>query len=247
MEAIRLNKFLVDAGVCSRREADRAIEAGRVMVNDQQAVLGLKVLPTDTVKFDRKVVGKTSRKRVYIAYHKPVGIICSSDPNAKDNIIDAVAYPERVFHIGRLDVASSGLILLTNDGDIVNKILRAEGKHEKEYIVKTQELVDDAFLKGMREGVDIGDERKTLPAKVAKMGPSMFAITLVEGRNRQIRRMCESLRHTVVGLKRIRVMHVKLDDIPPGKWRMLTPQEEAVLLKTVGRDSGAPLIRPTRK
>lgn len=237
MEPVRLNKFLVDAGVCSRREADRAIEEGRVTVNNQKAVLGQKVVPTDTVKVDRKVVGKKRSKRVYIAYHKPVGIICSSDPNAKDNIIDAVAYPERVFHIGRLDVASSGLILLTNDGDIVNKILRAEGKHDKEYIVKTQEPVDDAFLKGMREGVDIGDERKTLPAKVAKMGPNMFSITLVEGRNRQIRRMCEALRHTVVGLKRIRVMHIKLDDIPPGKWRLLTEKEEEVLLKTLRHTS----------
>lgn len=237
MEPVRLNKFLVDAGVCSRREADRAIEEGRVTVNNQKAVLGLKVLPTDTVKFDRKVVGKKRSKRVYIAYHKPVGIICSSDPNAKDNIIDAVAYPERVFHIGRLDVASSGLILLTNDGDIVNKILRAEGKHEKEYIVKTQEEVDDTFLKGMREGVDIGDERRTLSAKVAKMGSNIFSITLVEGRNRQIRRMCEALRHTVIGLKRIRVMHIKLDDIPPGKWRLLTEKEQELLLKTLRHTS----------
>ncbi|MBI1908403.1 pseudouridine synthase [Candidatus Uhrbacteria bacterium] len=232
MDPIRLNKFLVDAGVCSRREADRAIQDGRVTVNGQRAVLGQKVHATDTVKVDRKIVGKKHGKRVYIAFHKPVGIICTSDPKAKDNIIDAVGYPERVFHIGRLDVASSGLILLTNDGDIVNKILRAEGKHEKEYIVKTQEQIDDAFLKAMRMGVDIGDERNTMPAKVAKMGPQMFSITLVEGRNRQIRRMCEALKRTVVGLKRIRIMHIKLDDIPPGKWRLLTPAEEKTLLAT---------------
>lgn len=232
MEETRLNKFLVDAGVCSRREGDRAITEGRVTVNGAPAVLGVKVTDADTVAFDGKVVGKTKNKRVYIAYHKPVGVICTSDPNAKDNIIDAVGYPERIFHIGRLDVASSGLILLTNDGDIVNKILRAEGRHQKEYIVKVQEAVTDEFITAMREGVVI-DGRKTLPAKAAKMGPNMFAVTLVEGRNRQIRKMCEALHRTIIALKRIRVMNIKLDDIPPGKWRLLTPAEETTLLETL--------------
>lgn len=229
MEPIRLNKFLVDTGVCSRREGDRAILAGRVTVNGAPAVLGVKVTDADTVTFDGKVVGTTRNKRVYIAYHKPIGIICTSDPNAKDNIIDTIGYPERIFHIGRLDVASSGLILLTNDGAVVNKILRAEGRHQKEYIVKVQEDVTEEFIKAMRDGVVI-DGRKTLPAKAVKMGPNMFAVTLVEGRNRQIRKMCEALKKTITALKRIRVMNIKLDDIPPGKWRLLTDKEIEILL-----------------
>lgn len=234
MIPIRLNKFLVDAGVCSRREADRWIAAGRVTVNGAPAVLGVKVADGDVVAVDGKVVAREAKQHVYIAYHKPVGIICTSDPNAKDNIIDAVAYPERIFHIGRLDVASSGLILLTNDGDIVNRILRAEGKHEKEYIVTVNADVTDECLTALRTGVEL-DGRTTLPAKVKKMGPAMFSITIVEGRNRQIRRMCEALGYAVVSLKRIRVMHILLDDIPPGKWRYLTPSEELKLLASLGR------------
>lgn len=225
MEPMRLNKFLVDAGICSRREADRLIEAGKITVNGQPAVLGVKVTDADAIRVEGKAVKKSDDKRVYIAYHKPVGIICTSDPNAQDNIIDAIGYPERIFHIGRLDVASSGLILLTNDGDVVNAILRSEGEHEKEYIVKVDKDVRDADLEKFAHGVDIGDNRDTLPAKVAKMGPQMFSITLIEGRNRQIRRMCEALGYGVVALKRIRVMHVLLDDIPPGKWRYLTAEE----------------------
>lgn len=234
MDSVRLNKFLVDAGVCSRREADRWITAGRVTVNGAPAVLGVKVTAADKVAVDGEPVKKTNERRVYIAYHKPIGIICTSDPNAKDTIIDAISYPERIFHIGRLDVASSGLILLTNDGDIVNRILRAEGKHDKEYIVTVDADVTPEFLQDMQDGVML-DERKTLPAKVMKMGPSMFSITLVEGRNRQIRRMCEELGFNVVSLKRIRVMHILLDDLPPGKWRYLTPQEEKTLLASLGR------------
>lgn len=234
MTPVRLNKFLVDAGVCSRREADRWITAGRITVNGAPAVLGVKVTDADDVRVDGDAIKKEDKKHVYIAYHKPVGIICTSDPNAKDNIIDAVAYPERVFHIGRLDVASSGLILLTNDGDVVNRILRAAGKHEKEYIVTVDEDVTDEFLESLRTGVEL-DGRPTLPAKVKKMGPAMFSIILVEGRNRQIRRMCEALGYAVVSLKRIRVMHIRLDDIPPGKWRFLTPSEELKLLASLGR------------
>lgn len=233
MDPIRLNKFLVEAGVCSRREADRLIQAGKITVNGTPAVLGVKVTDADAIAVEGKPIKKSDEKRVYIAYHKPIGIICTSDPNAQDNIIDAVGYPERIFHIGRLDVASSGLILLTNDGDVVNAILRSEGRHEKEYIVKVDKELRDTDLEKMANGLDIGDNRDTLPAKVAKMGPQMFSITLVEGRNRQIRRMCEALRYDVVALKRIRVMHIVLDDLPPGKWRYLTDEEERVLLKTL--------------
>ncbi len=233
MEPIRLNKFLVDAGTCSRREADRLIAAGKITVNGVPAVLGVKVTDTDVIIVDGKRVEKGSEKRVYLAYHKPVGIICTSDPNAQDNIIDAVGYPERIFHIGRLDVASSGLILLTNDGDVVNAILRSEGKHEKEYIVKVDRDLRDDDLEKMATGVDIGDNRDTLPAKIAKMGARMLSMTLIEGRNRQVRRMCEALGYVVIALKRIRVMHIMLDDLPPGKWRYLTDEETNVLLKTL--------------
>ena len=141
MELVRLNKYLVDAGICSRREADRLMEAGKITVNGSKAILGTKVDGTEKITVKGKLVSRVAKKHVYLAYHKPVGIICTSDPKAKDNIINAVKYPERIFHIGRLDVASSGLILLTNDGDIVNKILRAEGKHDKEYVVTIDRAV----------------------------------------------------------------------------------------------------------
>lgn len=231
MEPVRLNKYLVDAGVCSRREADRLMEEGRITVNGRRAILGQKVTGNEKIFVDRKAVNKPENvERVYLAYHKPVGVICTSDPKAKDNIIEAVNYPNgRIFHIGRLDVASSGLILLTNDGDIVNAILRAEGHHEKEYIVKVDKDITDEMVTALRNGVHIGDERKTLPAKIMKMGPRMFSITIVEGRNRQIRRMCEAVGLDVESLKRIRVMGIKLDDIPPGKWRFLTEQETTSL------------------
>ncbi len=232
MEPTRLNKYLVEQGVCSRRAADRAITEGRVLVDGRQPELGVKVTGEEAITFDGVIVGQNKSKRIYLAYHKPVGIICTSDPLSKDNIIETINYPERIFHIGRLDVASSGLILLTNDGGIVNKILRAEGKNQKEYIVKIQEPVTDDFITALRDGVLI-DGYKTLPCKAVKMGPVMFAITLVEGRNRQIRKMCEALHRTVISLKRIRVMNIKLDDIPPGKWRLLTPEEETTLLTTL--------------
>ncbi len=233
MEPIRLNKYLVDAGVCSRRAADKLIIEGKITIDGVPAVLGVKVTGTEKIVVDGKPVIVGEKHRVIIAYHKPVGIICTSDPNAQDNIVEAVGYPERIFHIGRLDVASSGLILLTNDGEIVNKILRAEGNHQKEYIVKVDVDVTEEKLVLLRNGVDIGDHHKTLPAKVIKMGPKMFAVTIIEGRNRQIRRMCEAAGLIVVGLKRIRVINIMLDNIPPGKWRHLTPAEEKKLLASL--------------
>lgn len=233
MEPIRLNKYLVDAGVCSRREADRLITLGKVLVNGARAALGQKVDGSEKIVVKGKLVEKPSSKRVYIAYHKPIGVICTSDPKAKDNIIDAVKYPERIFHIGRLDVASSGLILLTNDGDVVNKILRAEGKHDKEYVVTIDRSVSPEFVQILSAGVEI-DGRKTLPAKVTKLGDTSFAITLVEGRNRQIRRMCEAMHVNVKRLERIRVMNIHLGDLPVGTWRHLTPTEEAQLMRMLG-------------
>ena len=233
MELTRLNKYLVDAGICSRREADRLMVAGKIAVNGVKAVLGQKVDGTETITVQGKRVAQPSTKRVYLAYHKPVGIICTSDPKAQDNIIEAVDFPERVFHIGRLDVASSGLILLTNDGDIVNKILRAEGKHEKEYVVTIDRAVTDDFVNSMATGVEIMG-RKTYPAKVERLGDMSFAITLVEGKNRQIRRMCEAMHVNVKKLERIRVMNIELGGLPTGKWRHLTPGEEKELLAMLG-------------
>lgn len=224
MDPIRLNKFLVDRGVCSRREADRLITAGVITVNHKKAILGQKIIGTEAIAIHGKSISTKPKKRVYIAYHKPVGIICTSDPKAQDNIIAAVNYPERLFNIGRLDVASSGLILLTNDGSIVNGILRASQHHEKEYIVRVDKSLTSNFLKKMAEGVML-DGRKTLPARIARMGETMFSITLTEGRNRQIRRMCETLGYQSKTLKRIRIMHITVDDLPPGKWRPLTTRE----------------------
>ncbi|MEK9155615.1 MAG: pseudouridine synthase [Patescibacteria group bacterium] len=234
MEPIRLNKYLVDAGVCSRREADRLITLGKILINGGRAELGQKVDGSEKIVVAGKLVGKPPEKHVYLAFHKPVGIICTSDPKAKDNIVQAVKYPERIFHIGRLDVASSGLILLTNDGDVVNKILRAEGKHEKEYVVTIDRTVTPQFVHTMATGVEIMG-RKTLPAKVSKLGDTSFAVTLIEGRNRQIRRMCEAMHVNVKRLERIRVMNIELADLPVGKWRHLTPSEETQLLKMLGK------------
>jgi 23S rRNA pseudouridine2604 synthase len=231
--AVRLNKFLVDQGVCSRREADRLIGAGQVLVNGAKATLGQKVEGDEAITVQGRAVRTAERPRVYLAYHKPVGIICTSDPKAHDNIIEAIGYPERIFHIGRLDVASSGLIFLTNDGDVVNAILRAEEKHEKEYVVEVDKPVTEAFLRGVQHGVDIGDERPTLPAQIEQEGPRTFRIILIEGRNRQIRRMCDAFGYTVKALQRVRIMHMTLAGLQPGEWRHFTAEELKELLHQV--------------
>lgn len=229
--SLRLNKHLVDIGVCSRREADRLMAEGRILINGVPASVGMKIEGDERITLDGHDV-RAVTKKVYIAYHKPIGVICTSDPHANDNIIDAIGYPERLFHIGRLDVASSGLILLTNDGDIVNRILRAEKKHEKEYIVTVDRRLSHEALLHMRSGMFIeGDDRKTLPAHVEPLSEDTFAITLIEGRNRQIRRMCEAEGYDVRLLRRIRIMHIYLDTLPVGHWRHLTEQEERELLR----------------
>lgn len=228
--SLRLNKHLVDIGVCSRREADRLMAEGRISVDGNIVGVGTKIEGHETITVDGKPV-QAATKKVYIAYHKPVGIICTSDPHATDNIIDAIGYPERLFHIGRLDVASSGLILLTNDGDIVNRILRAEKKHEKEYLVRVHKKLKASALEHMRSGMFIkGDDRKTLPARVEQVNDDTFLITLIEGRNRQIRRMCEAEGYEVLQLRRERIMHLTLDKLPVGHWRHLSTSEERELL-----------------
>lgn len=232
MESVRINKYLADRGVCSRREADKLVAAGQVKVNGVVAVMGQKVTGAEVILVNGKTIETNKPTRVYIAYNKPVGVISSTDPKAKDNIVDAVGYPERIFNIGRLDVASSGLILMTNDGDIVNKILRAEGRHEKEYIVTVDRKITPDFLNNMRKGVLIDDE-KTLPARLEQISEYTFSITIVEGRNRQIRKMCEALGFTVQSLKRIRIMHIELGGLKTGEWRHLTPGEETELMAAI--------------
>ncbi len=229
---MRLNKYLGESGQWSRRVGDELIEAGRVTINGKRAKLGDQVNPGDQVKVDGELVG-TARKLerpVYIALNKPVGITCTTERHVEGNIVDFVDHPERIFPIGRLDKDSEGLILLTNDGDIVNEVLRAEHAHEKQYVVGVHRAIDDAFVEHMSAGVKLpGDGATTKRCKVRKLGPKLFEIILTQGLNRQIRRMCDALGYEVVALKRVRIMHVLLGNLAPGRWRNLTPQEVAGL------------------
>jgi 23S rRNA pseudouridine2604 synthase len=225
---VRLNKYLAETGVCSRREADQWIEAGRVAVNGKPAVLGTPVAEGDEVLLDGQPLRARPRK-VYIALNKPVGVECTTDRDVPGNIVDFVAHRERIFPIGRLDKDSEGLILLTNDGDIVNTILRAENEHEKEYVVAVDRPLTPAFLAGMAGGVPILDT-VTNPCKVTQVGKNTFRIVLTQGLNRQIRRMCEHFDYTVRRLQRVRIMHIRLGDLPLGRWRNLTPEELRALL-----------------
>ncbi len=225
MELIRINKFLTEAGYCSRREADRLIEANRVTVNKKVPELGTKIPRTAEVHVDGERIRLQSKdKFVYIAFNKPVGIVCTTDTRKeRDNIIDFIGHKERIFPIGRLDKPSEGLIFLTSDGDIVNKILRADNNHEKEYIVTVNRPFDDRFIHRMSNGIPILGT-KTKKCKVERISKNKFRIVLTQGLNRQIRRMCEYLGYDVVKLKRIRIMNVSLD-VPVGSWRDLTPAE----------------------
>ncbi|MGE0871041.1 MAG: pseudouridine synthase [Kofleriaceae bacterium] len=228
---MRLNKYLSESGACSRREADALIAEGRVTVNGVPAVLGTQVADGDEVRLDGDQVGNARKKvkPVYIALNKPVGITCTTERHIAGNIIDFVDHPERVFPIGRLDKDSEGLILLTNDGDIVNEVLRAEHNHEKEYVVGVDRAIAPEFLEQMAAGVRLSDAT-TKPCKISKLGPKVFKIILTQGLNRQIRRMCEALGYTVEVLQRVRIMHIHLGQLPLGRWRQLTPQEIAPLL-----------------
>lgn len=221
--SIRINKFISEKGVCSRREADKLIETKRVTINGKLAGIGDKVTSQDEIRIDGKLLNKKD-KRIYIALNKPVGITCTTESRVKGNIVDFINYPKRIFPIGRLDKDSEGLIFLTNDGDIVNKILRAGNNHEKEYIVTVDKPINNEFIKGMSSGVKILNT-VTKPCKVTKEGSHVFRIILTQGLNRQIRRMCEVFGYKVVKLKRIRIMNVKLKDLPIGKWRYLTKEE----------------------
>jgi 23S rRNA pseudouridine2604 synthase len=221
---IRLNKYLSEIGYCSRRAGDKLIESGRVSVNNKKANLGDRVNYNDEIKIDNKIVEKKSKRKIYLALNKPEGIVCTTDTRVeKDNIIDFINYPERIFPIGRLDKPSTGLILLTNDGDIVNKILRTEHNHEKEYVVKVDKPLSQTIIERMSKGVPILDTI-TKDCKVQKINSTEFKIVLTQGLNRQIRRMCEYFNYNVISLKRTRIMNIKLDT-PKGQYRELTEKE----------------------
>lgn len=220
----RINKYLSEVGYCSRREADKLIQSRRVTLNGRVPEMGSKVGPGDEVRVDGRLISTPQEERVYLAFNKPVGIVCTTDTRVEpDNIIDFINYPKRIFPIGRLDKPSEGLIFLTNDGDIVNKILRGANKHEKEYLVSVDKALDKSFCKRMAGGLPILGT-KTKKCLVEQTGARHFRIVLTQGLNRQIRRMCEFLGYRVVTLKRVRIMNVKLD-IPIGQWRHLTKRE----------------------
>ncbi len=224
-ESTSLNKFISDTGRCSRRQADEIIRAGRVRINDVVARPGNRVEPGDKVTIDGKAIEAADKSGyVYIALNKPVGIECTTDQRVEGNIIDFLGYPERIFPIGRLDKPSEGLILLTNHGDIVNKILRARNAHEKEYIVSVNKPITSAFLKKMATGVPILDT-VTLPCFIEKIDKFKFRMILTQGLNRQIRRMCKKLGYEVTGLKRVRIMNIRLGGLKTGKWRYLNKSE----------------------
>jgi len=229
----RINKYLSEIGVCSRRAADKMIDEGRIEINGAVPEMGTKVTEDDEIKVNGKIVQNQNLKKVYIALNKPVGIVCTTDSDVEpDNIVDFVNYPTRIFPIGRLDKPSEGLIFLTNDGDIVNKILRARNNHEKEYVVTVDKRINSDFLNKMSNGVPILDT-VTRKCEVKEMSSYKFKITLTQGLNRQIRRMCEFLGYRVIKLKRIRIMHIELGDLRTGDWRELTADELAGIQNSV--------------
>ena len=233
----RINKYLSEVGFCSRRVADSLIEGGKVTINGEIPELGAKVEEGDQVEVEgQKIIKSTKQKNIYLAFNKPIGIVCTTDRKVEpDNIIDFIKYPKRIFPIGRLDKPSEGLILLTNDGDIVNKILRARNNHEKEYIVSVNRPINREFIQTMSNGVEIL-ETTTKNCFVKQLGPKKFKIILTQGLNRQIRRMCECLGYRVQSLKRVRIMNIKLD-VPPGKYREFTKKELSELNKSLENSS----------
>lgn len=220
---VRLNKFISDSGICSRREADKLIELGKVTINGVKADVGSKVSKGDNVKVNGQSISK-DEELVYLALNKPVGITCTTEHKVKGNIVDFISHEKRIFPIGRLDKDSQGLILLTNDGDIVNKILRAKNNHEKEYVVTVDRPITDSFIKGMSSGVPILDT-VTNECFVKKEGKFIFRIILTQGLNRQIRRMCEYFGYNVKKLERLRIMNIEIQNLPIGKWRYLSVNE----------------------
>jgi 23S rRNA pseudouridine2604 synthase len=229
---MRINKFLSDRGVCSRREADRRIEAGRVTINGEPATLGQSVTDADQVAIDGKPIDPVTEK-FYLMLNKPAGVVCTTAKEDPDNIIDYIGFHERVYPVGRLDKASVGLILLTNDGAFMNELLRSRNEHEKVYRVTVDRPFDGDFLEAMASGVEILDTR-TKPCEVKRLGGRTFEIVLTQGLNRQIRRMCEALGYQVVHLERIKILSLELGDLPRGEWRHIPPKELERLKREIG-------------
>ena len=235
---MRLNKYISETGACSRREADKWIEAGRVTCNGIRAVLGTQVAAGDEVRVDGELIG-AKKRQIYIALNKPAGITCTTDREIEDNIIDFIGHSERIFPIGRLDKDSEGLILLTNNGDIVNEILRSENSHEKEYVVTVNRPITDLALSMMASGVKVMGVT-TKRCEVTRVDSDTFRLTLTQGLNRQIRRMCSALGYRVQRLRRVRVINIELGSLGSGKWRYLTDSEMAGLARAgVGRTGAA--------
>lgn len=231
-ELYRLNKYLSDAGVCSRRAADAAIEAGEVTVNGELAVMGMKVTVSDEVRYKGQIVSNVGKKNILLAYNKPAGIVCTAEKREKNNIIEHINYPERIYPIGRLDKDSTGLILLTNQGDLVNKIMKAVNAHEKEYIVTVDKDITADFIKNMSNGVYLEElDVTTRKCRVTKTGPREFRIVLTQGLNRQIRRMCQSFGYRVRTLKRVRIMNIDLGNLKEDTYRDVNSKEIKELMK----------------
>jgi 23S rRNA pseudouridine2604 synthase len=242
---IRLNKYLSDAGVCSRREADRQIEAGNVLINGITAVMGQKVTAGDKVQYCGKAVSP-EEKKVILLLNKPRGIVCTAQKKEKNNIVDYLNYPLRIYPVGRLDKDSSGLLLMTNDGEIVNKIMRAGNRHEKEYIVTVNRDITPQFLKGMEQGVPILGT-VTRKCNMEKLEARKFKIVLTQGLNRQIRRMCEYFDYKVLSLKRVRIMNLQLGDLREGEYREILPQEKEELFRLIADSSNETVWNPEEK
>ena len=234
---VRINKFLSEAGVCSRREADRKIENGEVTINDRVAVTGDKVFPEDEVFVNGRPVQK-EEEMILLVLNKPTGVVCTAEKREKNNVIDFMKYPKRIYPIGRLDKDSEGLLLMTNNGEIVNKIMRAGNLHEKEYIVTVNKPVTDSFVRGLAGGVPLVElNATTRECKVEKIGNRKLRIVLTQGLNRQIRRMCEYFGYRVERLERVRIMNIKLGDLKPGEYREVTKEEYAKLMQLTKKSS----------
>ncbi len=241
-EGVRINKYLSEAGICSRREADRQIENGNVTIDGRAAEMGSRVLPGQKVCFMGQAVEKEEEK-ILLAVHKPSGIVCTAEKREKDNIVDFIHYPKRIYPVGRLDKDSTGLILMTNQGEIVNKIMRAGNMHEKEYIVTVNKPVTDFFLRGMAGGVplaELGVTTRKCPVK--KLGKRRFKIILTQGYNRQIRRMCEYFGYRVEELKRVRIMNIELRDLASGAYRQISEKEYTELMRLTAHSKNTPVI-----
>lgn len=244
---VRINKFLSEAGVCSRREADRQIEAGNVTIDGVVAEMGSKVMPGQTVCFNGKPVSK-EEEMILLAFHKPVGIVCTAEKREKNNVIDYINYPKRIYPVGRLDKDSEGLLLLTNNGEIVNKMMRSGNMHEKEYIVTVNKPVTESFIRGLAGGVPLVElNATTRKCKVEQIGKKQFRIILTQGLNRQIRRMCEYFGYRVEKLVRTRIMNIELGDLEVGKYREVTAEEFKKLQSLIKYSSNETVKPGTRK